>query len=74
MARGFLDDEPRKSDLLDLTVLLLAQTEKAVCVWTEETNAKGVWLPKSQCEFECDVGRRGTLTLPKWLATAKGLA
>jgi hypothetical protein len=76
MARGFLDDQPSKSDLVDvLDVRLVHETDKALLVETE--TAGKVWVPKSRCEFEsaylCNHEKYGTLTLPKSLAEEKGL-
>lgn len=77
MTRGFRDDDqPAKSDLVDIRVTLVQDTHKAFLVETESANK--VWVPKSQCELEMDATgtkatRRGTLTLPKWLAEEKGL-
>lgn len=63
-----------KSDLVDIAVCRMAETEKAILV--SETGDKGnaVWLPKSQCEIEND-GHTNfiTVTLPEWLARDKGL-
>lgn len=61
---------PHHSDLIDLSVLFVRESDRAWCV-----NAGGkqdVWLPKSQCELERG-GRVDTLTLPEWLAKEKGL-
>lgn len=76
MARGFLsEDQPGKSDLVDIKVRLKVDREKALLVQT--TSAGEVWVPKSQAEFASDNDERdpkkGTLTLPKWLAESKGL-
>ena len=58
-----------KSDLIDLELDILAETDKAVKVFDGTTDA---WLPKSQVEIE---GKYGAIvTLPAWLATDKGLA
>ncbi|KEP68794.1 hypothetical protein DL1_08590 [Thioclava dalianensis] len=40
-----------KSNLLDLNVIFQTQTERAVCVRTEE-DGRDIWIPKSQCEIE----------------------
>lgn len=60
-------------DLVDLSVQLLHETEKAYLV-TDSTPEKGVWIPKSQCELEkSSVGGVWTITMPEWLAHDKGL-
>lgn len=62
-----------KSDLIDITVQLLHETERAVLV-TDSTPEKGVWLPRSQVEIEpADMGRLHVVTLPEWLAIERGL-
>jgi hypothetical protein len=65
------------SDLHDLTLILKAQTAKAIGVIDpakpELNNGQPIWLPKSQVEFEH--GKAGTVvvTIPEWLAKDKGL-
>lgn len=62
-----------KSDLVDLTVQKLHETDKAVLV-TETVPDAGVWLPKSKIEIEpADVGGLFVVTMPEWLAIEKGL-
>lgn len=76
------------SDLVDLDLCFHAKTGKALLVSAGD-EAKAVWLPLSQVGFEFIPGRYhvGTLkggrdrefavakvTLPEWLAVAKGLA
>lgn len=61
---------PHQSDLIDLSVLFVRETEKAWCV--DAGGKKDVWLPKSQCQLERGV-RVDTLTLPEWLAKEKEL-
>ena len=68
-----------KSDLIDVTVQMHAETEKAVLVSDDGDKASAVWIPKSQCEIEFDASMKvrgngaATLTLPEWLAKDKGL-
>lgn len=64
-----------KSDVIDLYLILVHQTEKAILVnETEDNSGKSIWLPKSKVEFD-DVtpGTATTVTLPEWLALDKGL-
>lgn len=62
-----------RSNLIDLTVQLLHETDRAVRV-TNSTPDKGVWLPKTQIEIEpADKGGLHIVTLPEWLAEEKGL-
>jgi hypothetical protein len=68
-----------KSDLIDVTVQMHADTEKAVLVSDDGDKGKAIWLPKSQIEiaFHPSMKERGkgvaTITLPEWLAKDKGL-
>lgn len=61
-----------KSDLVDLTLVLVHETDKAILVKEHEDAEDKVWLPKSLIEFV----RKGSLvevTLPERIATEKGL-
>lgn len=63
-----------KSDVIDLDVHLIAETEKAVLVNLDETNEDdAVWLPKSQIEINKKQKTTINITLPEWLALNKGL-
>ena len=76
-----------RSNLIDLTVCLHHQTEKALLVSIDGDENKAEWIPKSRCEFERKSGQaRGTrkngqavnldiilITLPSTLAAEKGL-
>ncbi len=62
-----------KSNLVDLDVQVLHETEKAAMI-TLDIPENGVWLPKSQIELnETGVAGIMTVTLPEWLAQDKGL-
>lgn len=62
------------SDIIDLDVIMRAETAAAILVAETEDALKAVWLPKSQIEIERKIGSRiVTITLPEWLATDKGL-
>lgn len=62
-----------KSNVIDITVELLMETPRAILV-TDSVPDKGVWLPKSQVEFEpSDIGGLHIVTLPEWLALERGL-
>lgn len=68
-----------RSDLVDLEVMMHAETSKAVLVSDNGDKEKAVWLPKSQIEvsFHPSMKDRGkglaTVTCPEWLARDKGL-
>jgi hypothetical protein len=67
-----------ESDLIDVTVHLHAETEKAIRVSDDGINSHGVWLPKSQVEYEKVYSEQKLsnifeVTLPEWLAKEKGL-
>lgn len=61
-----------KSNITDINVLIVHQTERAVLVKADE-DADGVWLPLSQVEIDREPGRYGVVTLPVWLAEEKEL-
>lgn len=62
-----------KSDLIDITVQLLRETEAAILV-ADADPEDATWLPKSQVEIEpADNGSLHVVTLPEWLALDKGL-
>ena len=67
-----------KSDLIDVTVQMHAETEKAVLVSDDGDKDKAVWIPKSQCEIEFDASMKvrgngaATLTLPRMARDRKG--
>jgi hypothetical protein len=68
-----------KSDLIDLTLEMVFETEKAICVYQPVTSRnkdalKKVWLPKSLIEYEPKKDRISVdVTLPEWLAHREGL-
>jgi len=62
-----------KSDLLDLSLSLHVETQKAVLVSDTGDKADAVWLPLSQIELEKTAPGVYTITLPEWLAAEKGL-
>lgn len=59
-----------RSDLVDISVVLLRETDKA---WHVDHGGDApAWIPKSQAELERDQnGKTWTLTCPEWLATDK---
>lgn len=61
-----------RSDLVDISVVLIHQTDKAVLV--DHGGGENVWLPRSAIEIERDGdGKTWTITLPEALAQSKGL-
>lgn len=66
------DDHGRRSDLVDIACVLLADREKSFFI---DDGTRKVFLPKSQCEFYPDDGihRHGVVTMPEWLAIEKEL-
>lgn len=65
-----------KSDLVDLTMQLHADSKAAILVSDDGDKAKAVWLPKSQIEWirhESYGSNIVIVTLPEWLALDKGL-
>ena len=67
----------RKSELIDVSVLLLVEKEKAILVTEElkDKNGKQInhWLPVSQIEWS-KLHDRGVIcvTMPRWLFEEKG--
>lgn len=64
-----------KSNIIDVELVWMHETEKGVLVAADETT-EPVWLPKSQVEIDAPGRVRGstcTITLPEWLAADKGL-
>jgi hypothetical protein len=63
-----------RSDLKDFVLHLRVEREKAIGVAQDDTpDAKLIWLPKSQIEFEKKPGGLVRVTMPEWLAIEKGL-
>jgi hypothetical protein len=61
-----------KSDLIDLTVFLVHETDKAWLVSPDDELK--VWIPKSRGELEKNAdGKTYNLTIPESLATEKEL-
>ena len=56
-----------QSNLIDIACEIKAETEKAVLI---SDGTVEVWLPKSQVEID---EAAGEVTMPEWLASAKGL-
>jgi hypothetical protein len=63
-----------KHELVDLTMQIVRETDKAICVRDAE-DRNPVWLPRSQIEVSTDGAPRGCVivTMPEWLALDKGL-
>jgi len=62
----------RKHDLVDLEVVVIHQTERAVLVSLTEDGEK-VWLPLSAIEVNTRKNRTAEITLPEAMAIEKGL-
>lgn len=62
-----------KSTLVDLTLHIHVETDKAIKVSDDGDKLKAVWLPKSQIEFDKVTAQIYTVTMPEWLAMEKGL-
>ena len=59
--------------LTQITVKVVRETDMAVLA-TETTPKEGEWLPKSQITMTpADKAGFADITLPEWLAIAKGL-
>ena len=62
-----------KSDLIDISVSLIYETEKAWLVSDTGQSDDAVWIPKSRAELEPSDFGIMTLTLPERFAQEKGL-
>lgn len=71
-----------KSDLIDLTLALHHETDRAILVSETGDEKKAKWIPKSQCEVEpttkfCTVGLKRypivIVSMPEWQAINKEL-
>lgn len=63
-----------KSDLVDVTMQLHHETDKAILVSDSGEREKAVWLPLSKIEIERKPKAVVVVTLPEWLAIEKGIA
>ena len=61
-----------KSDIVDLDLILVHRTTRAILV-KEDEGAEGVWLPLSRVEVDGEVGGIGTVSMRSALAIEKGL-
>jgi len=61
-----------KSNLVDLTLQIHAESRKAIKVSDDGDPKKAVWLPLSLIEIE-KKGKFVEVTLPEWLAKREGL-
>ena len=62
------------ADTITLPLVLMAEVGESILVRPENAETSGVYLPNSQVTIGADrVGRRVSVTLPVWLAKARGL-
>lgn len=64
-----------KNELIDLTLYLHHETDRAYLVSDTGEEDAAVWVPKSQCEFNARKPGSAVceFTMAEWLAQAKGL-
>ena len=65
-----------KSNLIDVSVIFVHQTEKGLAIKQDEEEDKVIWLPLSQIEIDPPDPKRGngiTVTMEEWLAKDKQL-
>lgn len=61
-----------KSDIVDISVSLLRESDKALLVKPAFREASASWVPKSMVEIAPNEGSAAmTLSLPEWLAREK---
>lgn len=63
-----------RSDLVELSLQLMQETDRAILVSDDGDPDNACWLPKSQVEFEITKPGFANVTLPEWLATDRGLS
>lgn len=72
----FVVKTAKDSELIDVTLKVLHETEKAYLVTEGLTDKDGkektAWLPKSQVEGDIEVSKTCTVTMPRWLFEEKG--
>lgn len=64
-----------RSDLIDVTLQVHHETDKAFLVSDDGDRTKAVWVAKSQCERgdRAPIGKGiYEFSMPEWLATEKG--
>jgi hypothetical protein len=64
-----------RSDLIDLEVMVHAETDEAIKVSLDGNAQKAVWIPKSMIEIERSMKMEDvvTMTVPQWKAEKEGL-
>lgn len=64
-----------RSDLIDISIIVIRETDRAWGIEDENKPGAVIWLPKSQCEISSIKKPSGVaeLTCPEWLAKEKGL-
>lgn len=62
-----------RSNLIELSLQLHHQTERAILVSDDGSPDSAVWLAKSQIEFSEITPGFVEVTCPEWLATERGL-
>lgn len=60
----------RSNEEVDVCVEILRESDRAILVSDGDVEE---WLPKSQLEYEGEVGQTVVVTMPEWLAQEKGL-
>lgn len=61
-----MSDEPHRSNLIDISGEIKAETEKAYRFYD---GTRTEWVPKSQVEWDAE---SKTMAMPEWLAKDKG--
>jgi len=63
----------RREDLIELTLTLHHETERAILVSDDDDRDKAVWLARSQIAIEPKGNGIVEVTCPEWLAKERGL-
>jgi len=53
-----------------ITAEIIRETDLAILI---HHNGEEIWLPKSQIDYDGDVGDEADIEIPEWLADEKGI-
>jgi hypothetical protein len=72
---SFKETDMSTTGIIDVEVIYRHHTDRAICVWTDETARDDIWLPLSAVEVDGlkARGRKVTVTGPETMFLEKGL-
>lgn len=63
----------QEDEEVEVAVHLHGESDRAWLVSDDGEKSNAEWVPKSRCTLTAyQVGQKGTLTIPEWLAKTKG--